>query len=87
MWLGSGPLIWLRAGASLAQVVMLSPREHTGNPSFSKGGHLVPYTLWLAIGGVVLFLLFVAWLMRKASKRMDENADFNHKSGLPPWMG
>jgi hypothetical protein len=47
----------------------------------------MPYTLWLAIGAVVLFLVFVAWIMRKASKRMDENAQFNHKTGLPPWMG
>ena len=47
----------------------------------------MPFDLWLALAGVVLFLVFVAWVMRKAAKRMDENADFDHKSGLPPWMG
>ena len=47
----------------------------------------MPYTLWLAIAAVVLFLVFISWAMRKASKRMDETADFDHKTGAPPWMG
>jgi membrane protein implicated in regulation of membrane protease activity len=43
--------------------------------------------LWLALAAVVVVVVFFVWIMRKASKRMDENAEFKHKSGLPPWMG
>jgi cytochrome oxidase assembly protein ShyY1 len=47
----------------------------------------VPLDLILAISAVVVLLLLAAWGMRKASKRMDETADFDHKTGLPPWAG
>jgi uncharacterized protein YoxC len=47
----------------------------------------VPLDLIIAIAGVVLFLVLVAWVMKKASKRMDETAGFDHKTGVPPWLG
>jgi cytochrome oxidase assembly protein ShyY1 len=47
----------------------------------------MPPDLILAIAAVVLLLVLASWAMKKASKRMDETADFDHKTGVPPWLG
>jgi cytochrome oxidase assembly protein ShyY1 len=65
--------------------VPLLTSAQTGS-SFSRKV-LVPVDLILAILAVVVFLVLAAWGMRKASKRMDETTDFDHKTGLPRWFG
>ena len=47
----------------------------------------VPYTLWLALAALVAFLVVMVWVLKKASKRMYETADIDHKTGTPRWMG
>jgi hypothetical protein len=47
----------------------------------------MPLDLWLAIAGIVLLLVFISWISRKAAKRMDETADFDHKTGVGRFMG
>jgi uncharacterized membrane protein YbaN (DUF454 family) len=47
----------------------------------------MPLDLILAILAVVVFLVLVAWVMRKASQRADETAEFDHKTGVSRWFG
>ena len=47
----------------------------------------VPLDLILAISAVILLLVLAFWGARKASKRLDETADFDRTTGHPWWFG